>query len=189
MAVTQLASTADVVAALGRELTSDEFARVGAILDKASELFRRRSGQQFTEGTSEVRLKVNGGKVFLPQRPVTAVTSVVDDDGDAVEYTQFKQWLTVPLLSHEFATVTYTHGGEVPDVVRLCIADIARKVLGISPKAMSGAVQATVTAGPYSRNETYATWAQGGQTMLAPDDAALADSFRIRIPNVIVQRP
>lgn len=189
MAVVQLATSDDVKAALGRDLTADETARVGAILDKASELFRRRSGQQFTTGTSTVRLKVNGGKVYLPQRPVTTVTTVVDDDGDTVAYTLFGQWLTVDMRSDQFITVTYDHGGTVPDIVRLCIADIGRKILGISPDAMSGAVQATVSAGPYSRNETYATWAQGGQTMLAPDDAALADSFKARIPGVIVQTP
>lgn len=189
MTVVQLASETDVAAALGRDLTTDETARVGAILDKASELFRRRSGQQFTTGTSEVRLKVNGGKVYLPQRPVVSVTSVLDDDGDAVEYTQFKQWLTVDLSSSEFVTVTYSHGGDVPDVVRLCIADIARKILLISAEATTGVVQSTKTAGPYSKNETYATWAQGGQTMLAPDDVLLAESFRVRIPGVIVQTP
>lgn len=189
MAVVQLASDVDVEAALGRDLTADETARVGAILDKASELFRRRSGQQFTVGTSEVRLKVNGGRVFLPQRPVTAVTTVTDDDGNPVAYTQFKQWLTVPLISHQFVTVAYEHGGEVPDVVRLCIAEIARKVLGIDPNAAAGKVQHTETTGPFTDSDTYATWAQGGQTMLAPDDNALADTFRVRIPNVIVQRP
>ena len=189
MTVVQLALAVDVKAALGRDLTTEEAAKIGAILDKASELFRRRSGQQFTTGTSEVRLKVNGGRVYLPQRPVTAVTTVLDDDGVAVEYTRFKQWLTVPLISHEFVTVTYEHGGVVPDVVRLCIAEIARKVLGIDPNAAAGKVQHTETTGPFTDSDTYATWAQGGQTMLAPDDNALADTFRVRIPNVIVQRP
>jgi hypothetical protein len=99
MAVTQLAMTADVRAALGRDLTTVETIRAEPILDKASELFRNRSGQDFTAGTSTVRLKVNGGKVYLPQRPATAVTKVVIvlDDGTElpVTYIQHGQWLTV----------------------------------------------------------------------------------------------
>lgn len=190
MAVTQLASQADVEAALGRDLTSDEVSRVGAILDKASELFRRRSGQTFTADRSEVRRQVTGGKVYLPQRPVTTVHSLVDADGDTVEYTLFKQWLLdIPLVSGAFVTVDYSHGGDVPDVVRLCIADIARKVLSIDPNAVNGVTQKSETAGPMTEQYTYAAWAVGGQTMLAPDDAALADSFRRRLPSLIVQRP
>jgi len=187
MAVVQLASSTDVAEALGRDLTSDEEARVGAILDKASELFRRRSGQQFTPGTSLVRLKVNGGKVYLPQRPVVSVDSVTDDDGNAIEHTLFGQWLTTCLSSHRFVRVTYSHGAEeVPDLVRLCIAEIAAKVLSISPKARAGITQGTTTTGPFTDTETYATWAIGGQTMLAPDDDKFALSYRLKVPTVWV---
>jgi len=189
MAVTQLASQADVEAALGRDLTSDEASRVDAILDKASELFRRRSGQDFTVGSSQVRLRVSDGKVYLPQRPVIAVTEVIDDDGNAYSTRRFKQQLTLTDCLAEFVIVTYSHGGDVPDVVRLCIADIARKVLSIDPSAVKGMTQYSETTGPFTEQQTYAAWAVGGQTMLAPDDAALADSFRRRLPSLIVQRP
>ncbi|HEX9565108.1 MAG TPA: hypothetical protein VF981_14090, partial [Gemmatimonadaceae bacterium] len=92
MAVVQLASAEDVATALGRDLTPAEGLQVEPILDMASEQFRRRSGQGFTAGSSVVRLKSNGGKVYLPQRPVVAVTSVVDDAGADVEYTRHDQW-------------------------------------------------------------------------------------------------
>lgn len=188
MAVVQLASVTDVQSALGRNLTSDEAARVDAILDKASELFRRRSGQTFTPSTSQNRLKVNGGQVRLPQRPVVSVESVVDDDGFNVTYTRFQSVLTVDdLTSSDFITVAYTHGGAVPDIVRLCIAEIAKKVLSIDPTAATGIVQHTESTGPFSVSDTYATWAQGGQTMLAPDDDRLALSFKIPTGSVIVQ--
>lgn len=187
MAVTRLASDVDVEAAIGRDLTSEEDARVGAILDKLSELFRRESGQQFTSGTSTVRLKVNGGRVFLPQRPATAVTTVKDDDGEGVEYTRLGQWLTVPMVSHEFVTVAYTHGGDVPDLVRLAVADAARQVLQIAPAAVAGVTQTGTTTGPFSGQESYATWAQGGAARLSPDDVALARSFRVKVPTVWVQ--
>lgn len=188
MAVTQLASKEDVEAALGRDLTSEEDARVGAILDKLSELFRRESGQQFTPGTSTVRLKVNGGRVYLPQRPVTEVTSVKDDAGADVAHDRHDQWLTVPMVSHEFVTVTYSHGGTVPDVVRTSVADAARQVLMIAPAAVGGVTQRGTTTGPFSGQESYATWAQGGSARLSPDDVALARSFRVKVPTVWVSR-
>lgn len=186
MAVVQLASESDVEDVLGRALTSSESGRVDAILDKASELFRRRSGQQFAAGRSTVRLKVNGGRVYLSQRPVNSITSIVDGSGDAVDYDLFDQWLQVPLLSHQFVTVTYTHGGAVPDLVRLAVAEIAKKVLLINPNAAAGLTQHTETSGPFTQSDTYATWAQGGQTMLAPADDALAQSYNFRPPRVIV---
>lgn len=189
MPVEQLASKTDVEAALGRTLTPEETAKVGSILDKASELFRIRSGQQFTFGDSLVRLKVNGGSVRLPQRPVVSVSSVTDDDDTGVPFDLFGSVLTVPRTSDRFVRVQYKHGGDVPEVVRLCIAEVAKKVLSIDPKAASGLTQFGRTLGPFSRQYTYATWAQGGQTMLAPDDAVLADSFKIRLGQTIVMRP
>lgn len=186
MAVTQLASVDDVEEAFGRDLTSVESARVGAILDKASELFRLASGQQFTAGQSEVRVKVNGGRVFLRQSPVVEVLSVTDDAGHDVPFTLFKQWLTVPKISHEFVIVDYSHGGDVPDLVRLTIADVARQILSIDKNAVQGMTQQSETAGPFTGQSTYATWAQGGATRLAPDDIAVARSFRVKVPNVWV---
>ena len=186
MAVTQLASEVDVEAAFGRDLTSAEEARVGAILDKASELFRLEARQQFTAGRSQVRVKVNGGRVFLRERPVTEVHTVKDEAGSPVAFTQFQQWLDVPLRSHEFVVVDYSHGGEVPDLVRLTIADVARQVLSIDPKASKGMSASMEVAGPFTDQNTYAVWAQGGSTRLAPDDLAVARSFRVKIPNVWV---
>lgn len=187
MAVTQLASVTDVKAALGRDLTTDETARVGAILDKASELFRAEARQQFTAGRSEVRVKVNGGRVFLRERPVTEVHSVTDEAGNPVAYTRFKQWLDVPKGSHAFVIVDYSHGGTVPDLVRLTIADVARQVLSINPNAAEGVTQYSEATGPFTEQYTYATWAQGGATRLAPDDLAIARKFRPRVTNVWVQ--
>lgn len=184
MAVVQLASRADVEDAFGRDLTPEEEERVGAILDKASELFRLASGQQFTPGRSTARIKVNGGRVFLRQQPVVIIHSVTDDRGSDVSYDLSQRWLTVPRRSHEFVTVDYSHGGDVPDLVRLTVADVARQVLSINPNAAQGVAQYSGTAGPFTNQYTYATWAQGGATRLTPDDLAVAHSFRVRIPNV-----
>lgn len=186
MTVEQLASEDDVVAAFGRDLTPDESARVGAILDKVSELFRLASGQQFTAGRSTVRAKVNGGRAFLQQKPVVTVHSVTDDAGDAVDFELQGRWLVVPMGSHAFVTVDYSHGGVVPDLVRLTVADVARQVLSIDPTAASGVAQASQTTGPFTDQFTYATWAQGGAARLSPEDYTIARSFRVKIPNVWV---
>lgn len=186
--MTQLASATDVAAVLGRSLTASEAIKVESILTKLSELFIRESGQKFTAGTSKVRLKVNGGRVYLPQRPVVDVTSVVGDDGCVHEFTRTGQWLTVPLRSHEFVTVTYAHGGAVPELVVTTIADAARQVLLVPAAAASGVSQAGTTTGPFSDQTTYAAWAQGGFARLSDDDTALARSFRQKVPTVWVQR-
>ena len=189
MAVYQLASQEDVEAVLGRVLTSAEAARVDAVLDKLSELFRRESGQQFTPGSSTVRLKVNAGRVYLPQTPLDEIVSVVDDDAVAVEFTAAGSWLTTGLASHQFVTVEYSHGGIVPDLVRLAVADAARQVLTVDSYAATGVSQRGVTTGPFSDQFTYAAWAQGGSSRLSPDDVALARSYRVKVPTVWVQSP
>ena len=188
MAVVQLATSADVVAALGRALTSDESARVGAILDQASEAFRRRSGQKFTASTNVVRLKVDGGRIYLTQRPVVAVTTVVDDAGVPVPYTRVGQWLTLTTYADAttFLTVSYTAGGTVPDDVRLCVADIARRVLLVADEALEGRTQFAHTEGPFTDSGTLAAWAVGGQTILSPNDLALADWYRVKVPTLRV---
>ena len=183
----QLASQQDVENALGRSLTPEEAARADAILSKASELFRSASGQKFTPGRSEVRVKVNGGRAYLRQSPARVVHSVTTEDGVAVSFDLFKQWLRVPLRSHQFLIVDYEHGGEVPDLVRLTVADVARQVLSIDPNAVSGVSQNNQTAGPFSEQNTYSAWAQGGSTRLSPDDLAVARSFRVKIPTTWVQ--
>lgn len=186
MAVIQLATSVDVEQVLGRNLTEVEDVRVGPILDKASELFRIRSRQQFTAGTSLVRLRVLDGAVRLSQRPVVSVESVATVAGIQLEFDLFASEVAVG-TSEAFVNVAYTHGGDVPDVVRLCIAEVAKKVLMIDEKASSGQNQFSETAGPFTASGTFAAWAQGGQTMLAPDDLVLADSFRIKRGSLIVQ--
>ena len=192
MAVTKLASTTDVEAALGRDLTTSETAKVGAILDKASELFRSRSGQQFTAGTSEVRLKVTADWVSLPQRRVVSVESVTVDEvsGAAIVFVLYQSRLTLTnVQAGDMVRVAYTHGGVVPELVRLTVAEVAKKVLEIDPNAIVGKTQHSETVGPFTEQDTYATWAQGGQTMLSPSDNAVADAYRVRSYGSIVMTP
>lgn len=181
-----LADETDVAAALGRPLSTAERQRVMPILRKASDLFRRAARQHFTAARSTVRLKSNGGRIYLHQQPVTMVHSVVDDAENAVTYALRGNWLDTALPSDQFATVDYSHGGTVPDLVRTTVAEIVKRVLSIDPAASAGAAQMSQAAGPFNESRTYAAWAQGGQTMLAPDDRAIAESYRFRTPTVHV---
>ncbi|TDD97640.1 hypothetical protein [Actinomadura rubrisoli] len=73
-----LASQADIERRLGRGLTAPEAARVAALLDDASALVRAYTGQAFElVEDDEVVLRASGGAIVLPQRPVSAVSSVV----------------------------------------------------------------------------------------------------------------
>lgn len=182
-----LAKDTDIEAILGRVLTDEEKARSGAVLKKLSELFRKESGQNFTPGESHVELKVSGGRVYLPQRPVDEVAEVTTRDGVPVSWTLFKQWLDVPLTSAQMVRVKYTHGSEtVPDLVVSTIADAARQVLQIAPEAVSGMAQESDGAGPFQQSNSYAAWAQGGSTRLSPEDRATARSFRVKMGKVWV---
>lgn len=189
-----LATVEDVRTQLQRELTAAETARTPDILAKASAAFRRISRQQFTPGESAVRLLVQGGEIHLEQKPVIAVTAVVNDHGDDVDHQLDGQLLRVtrngcPLASHQFVKVTYSHGGTIPDEVRIAVAEIAAKVLRIPAAAAAGISMQQRSADVYSENNTYAAWAVGGATSLSPDDRALAESYRSRRTKVIVQHP
>lgn len=187
--VSSLASLADVAVSLGRDLTDSEKARLVPVLLKASALFRREARQTFTAGRTQPRLKVNGGRVYLPERPVTTVHSVVDDCGAAVEWTRKDQWLTTCLGSSDFVTVDYTHG-ETPlpadHLARLTVAEIAGKITWVWERNQPGVTGYTKTAGPFSETWQYAGWAQGGSASLSPDDTAVARGLRVRVPTVHV---
>jgi hypothetical protein len=161
------------------------------MLVKASELFRASSGQLFTPGESTVRMKVNGGDVRLAQSPVISVESVTDDCGTAVEFVRHGQVLTVHRRSHEFVRVHYTHGAtEVPEIVRVTVAEIVARVLKVDPRATVGMAQFSKGTGPFTESGTFATWAVGGQVMLSPEDVNTAKLFRApRSSHMIVQRP
>ena len=182
--MTDLAELTDVVKAMGRDLTEAEKRKAVPVLEKASELFRHHSKQLFTPNESEVRLLAHGGKVYLRQRPVTAVLSVTDDQGREVPFTRFQQWLTIE--GPRAVIVKYQHGGEVPALVRTTVAEVCKKVLSVSKRAQEGITQYSTTDGPFTDSETYATWAQGGQTTLAPEDKAIAESFRVKVPRLWV---
>lgn len=207
-----LASVDDVEALTGP--IADRL-RIETLLNLVSARFCREARQEFTPGESTTRLQVVDRVVTLPQSPVVAVTAVTGDDGTAYAWTVPAptgreiviecggEMMLRPGLIIEspgsaarrpsHVLVTYSHGGDVPDPVRLCVADAVRRALSIDEAAAAGATSVTEsdTRGPFSRSRTrqFASWAVGGQALLSPDDVALARSYRVRAPRLWVMRP
>jgi len=172
-----LATIADVEARLGRDLTVAETAKATAWLEDASALFIQRSIQQFEVGESTVRLFPKDGMVRLVQRPVISIVEVKDINGVDVDYTWDGFGTLYDLGAELPLKVTYEHGSAtIPDVVVAVVAGMVARTLSISSDAAAGVTQQTV--GPFS--QSYATWAVGGQVMLSPAEAAVADSFRTK---------
>jgi hypothetical protein len=173
--VAALAGTDDLEARIGRELTATEAARADALLADASALIRSYTKQRFDAVADDVIvLRPVGSHLRLPQRPVTAVTSVVALSGtdtipdwtvppgcwqwDGIDLVEVwppdrNVWVSLPEVAYDVGgpdtyRVTYSHGyAEVPaDVVAVC----CRMVLAVllAPTLTEGLVQERI--GQYS---------------------------------------
>jgi len=170
-----LATITDVEARLGRTLTVAETSKANAYLQDASALFIQRAVQKFEQGESTVRLFPRDGVVRLVQRPVIEVTEVTDIDGIAIDFTFDGHQSIYDLGAYTPVTVTYEHGSNtIPDDVVAVVAGMVARTLSINPDAASGVQQQTV--GPFS--QSYAAWAVGGQVMMSPAEAKVADAYR-----------
>lgn len=89
MPLPPLASQADVEATLGRPLTTLEATYITRLLELASGIVRRYTRQTITAVTGDVvTLPGNWGQTLtLPERPVTAVTSVTINGSATTRYT------------------------------------------------------------------------------------------------------
>lgn len=174
--MTALAVRADLVARLGRDVSSDENARLDALLADASTLVRSYTGQDFGTATSTVTVRAQGGLITLPQRPVTSVTSVtaigingVPDVGlvdwwwdglDTVRLGEGNWVINLPEVWWDDEdcypgtfSVVYSHGYATvpPDVVMVVCGMVLRTLT--SPAVAGGITSETV--GPYSyRSDT-----------------------------------
>ena len=170
-----LATIADVEARLGRSLTEAEEIKATAYLDDASAMFIQRAVQKFEVGESTVRLFPKDGIVRLVQRPVIEVIEVKDIDGVEIDFTFDGHQSLYDLGAYTPVTVTYEHGSEtIPADVVACVAGMVARTLSINPDAAAGVTQQSV--GPFS--QSYATWAVGGQVMMSPAEAKVADYYR-----------
>ena len=185
-----LATPDDVGRVLQRTFTDEESGVVDDYVAKASDLFREAAGKhQFTPGSSTVRLRVVGGRVRLDQSPVTAVASVVDDSGTDVAFTRNGRWINVPECLR-FVTVAYSHGStEIPDDVRVTVAEMAARALAIPTEVLGGLRAFSDTAKDFSQQGTYDTGSIGAQVFLTQHDREVAAAYRWPGGHVIVQTP
>lgn len=202
--MTALAAAADVASELGLsnegQLSTVQANRIPGLLIKASAVFRRAAGRQFTPGSFTHRLQVVGGRVRLLESPVTVVTSVVDDSGNAVSYTRNGDWLNVSshhdteasftcyqpsdLRSGWFVTVEYD-GGAIPDEVTVTVAQVVVRALNADPTAATGIRSHEQTLGPMTERKQFFDWAVEA-VPLTEDELAFAESFRYPSTNRIV---
>lgn len=184
-----LAEAADIEKILQRPMDADEADSCVDLLAAASQLFRDAAVQQFTPGSSTVRLKVNGERVRLNERPCTSVQTVVDDCGNDVSFTRSGQWLRIAADSSTFVTVTYEHGGDVPAAVRVAIAEMVARALIVPEDVLAGAKSTSDSAGPFSQSTTWGGSVAAGALRMSDSDRALAQSYRWPGGQVVVQRP
>jgi hypothetical protein len=190
-----LAQVSDVEARLSRELTDAELVRIAHLLADASAAVRARAGQTFTVvEDDEVTLTRTGGRLILPQRPVTAVDSVEDPNGNPVlhTWTVGDDWIDVAAnVPDSFAwfpwrngirryTVTYDHGyAEIPADIVGVVCQIAARALG-RPADQAGITQENIDGYGYSIGSAAAA---GGFGMLEAE-REVCDRYRRARPSI-----
>lgn len=138
--MTSLATIADLELRLGSTVAAEDQARTQALLDDASAAVRAYTGQLISAGTSTVTAFPRLGEVKLMQRPVTAVTSVTNADGDDVAYCFDGVDRLYGLAWPGTVTVDYAHGwASVPD-------DIIGVVCSIVQRSLTAAADPGITA-------------------------------------------
>ena len=192
-----LATPADIEARLGRTLTDEETARVDALLSDISAYARGYTGQDFALQTTTVILPITDGDIFLPQRPVVAVSSVktLDEDGLPGPSTPWEfdgvgtlcvgtsSWVIngpawwADQQCFTTAEVTYQHGyAETPDDVLAAVCGaVIRNITSPNPM-VSGINRETI--GEYSYGLAAGT-VSGPSVYLSDRDKRILDRYRL----------
>jgi hypothetical protein len=175
VALDLLASVDDLSGRLGRALTAAESDRAELLLADASAAVRSYTGQHISQSETTSRLRLRGGTVRLPQRPVIDVASVADTDGVDLDVT----WVAGDRLvvTNAYLTgwvdVTYTHGyEEIPSEIIAVVCQIAGRAFG-RPADESGMQSETI--GQYSY--TVGVAAAAGGLGLLNDERAVLDRY------------
>jgi hypothetical protein len=177
MSLDPLATVEDVEARLGRTLIGTEEDQMEALLADVSAAVRAYTGQEITAGTSsDIRLKVQGTTVRLPQRPVTAVDGVDSVTGDTLGFTWYAgdhlELDSVPTVG--WVDVTYDHGyDDVPPDLIAVVCNIAMRAFG-TPAEQTGLQSESI--GTYSY--TVGGAAAAGALGLLADEKKILDNYR-----------
>jgi hypothetical protein len=195
--VTALATADDLAARLNTTFTDGELAQVERLLADASATVRTYTGQTFTLTTyTDVKLRVNGNIVRMPQRPVVSVQAVTDSTAVAVSYTwlgfdslRVSSWIDrfdyEPFFNEiPYVLVDYTAGyTAIPDLVIGITCQIAGRAFG-SPASDAGITQESLGAYSYSRGAVAGAGAFG----LMEQEKILLDRYRLMVGSAYVLR-
>lgn len=193
-----LATRAQVMGALGRDLTDDESGRINWLLSRASAIVRSYAGQEFSAATATEVLRVRDGRVRLAHRPVQSITTVkwIGEDGaagttaahtfdgiDTLALDGASYIINMPERSTGWDTVevVYDHGHtSVPDDVLGIVVDAVIRQL-LAPGGGVAGLRYLAVGGVV---ETYSDQYTSGQVFLTADDKATLDRYRRRVRTV-----
>lgn len=192
-----LATIADVECRLGRTLTDVEADRMECLLRDASAAVRAYTGQYLSLVTDDpVRLKVKGGAIRLPQRPVVEVAAVTNTTGTTLLHTWDagpQIWLSsyLPVANATYGRrgttyvdVVYTHGyATIPDDIVAVVCQIAARALGTAAD-QTGVQSETIVSYSYQLG---AAAAAGGLGML-PAERQVLDRYKMPAGPIVSER-
>ena len=152
--------------------------------NRASARVRAYTGMTLSEGSYTALAR--GPKVQLPERPVTSVTSVEDEDGVALEFTLRAGGMLDVECSGENVTVEYAAGYAVlPDALVELVCSIASRLDGVDPAAATGVQQESGG----SESVTYGFDSYNAISELTTGEKRALDKLFPRRPGVVVMRP
>ena len=178
--MSNLATTADVEARMGRDLTDAERKRASVLLVDASAAVRGWTGQQFTRGERTAEFWWKGCAYIDLRGKSIATVSAVDEDDNTVTLEQVgaTRWLTDGWNGK--LTVTYTEGWtDVPDDIVAVVAQTVGRALGVHLDATAITQEST---GPFS--VSYGAAGSSGALGFLPSEQAVLNRYRVQGPPV-----
>ena len=152
--------------------------------NRASARVRAYTGLTLTEGTYTILAR--GPKVQLPERPVTSVDSILDDDANELGFTLRAGGMLDVECGDENLTIAYDAGyATLPDALVELVCSIASRLDGIDPAAATGVQQETGG----SESVTYGFDSYNAISELTTGEKRALDRLFPKRPGVVVMRP
>lgn len=173
--MTALATSADVAAALGRALTTEESARVANLLTLASAAVSNEAEYRFAPGNYTVERTVRGPRLRLPAKVATvaSVTAVDPCDGTETDVSDEDYNLrgsTLYGLVDCRVEVAFTVTEAVPPAIVAMVAGIVASSITSTPLANV----ATETAGPFTTSYVDSS----GRVFLSKSDKLILKPYK-----------
>jgi hypothetical protein len=123
----------ELAAFMGKTFTASESEQAQAIIDVVEGAIESETGASFTPVLDDVvRVQADGhGIVELKSKPVTDVSSVLNMDGEEIQYWEFDGLATIyNLFPQQVVDITYSHGfNQIPRDIRGVALGVASRVL------------------------------------------------------------